>query len=74
MVKFKNVALQREYQDLVLNLQKLERGFIGGCSIEIEIGEPLSYDSFIYKGKTAEEDREHDFLILETLLKERATC
>ncbi len=74
MVKFKNVALQREYQDLVFNLQKLERGSIGGCSIEIEINEPLSYDSFIYIGKTANEDREHDFLILETLLKERATC
>lgn len=73
MIKFSNAVLQREYQDLILNLQKLEKGSIGGYSIEIEIGEPLSYDSFIYNGKTAKEDMENDFLILEQLLNERTT-
>jgi hypothetical protein len=74
MNSFRNVVLQRECKELLLNAINVERGVVGGCSIEIEIKEPLSYDSFLYQGKNAEIDREHDFKILEQLLNERTTC
>ena len=69
MNSFKNVVLQRECKELLLNAINVERGVVGGCSIEVEIKEPLSYDSFLYQGKNAEIYREHDFKILEQLFK-----
>ena len=69
MYNFKNVVLQRECKELLLNAINVERGVVGGCSIEVEIKEPLSYESFLYQGKNAEIDREHDFKILEELMK-----
>jgi len=74
MNNFKNVVLKREVNDLLIKSININKGEIGGCSIEIEIKEPLSYDSFLYQGKNAESDRNHDFQILEELLNERATC
>ena len=67
MYNFKNVALKREYKGLLSEAIKIERGEIGGVSIEIETKDPTSYDSFLYQGRTAESDRDHDFKILENL-------
>jgi hypothetical protein len=73
MYTFKNLVLQREYKELLSNTISLERGGVGGYSIEIETLDPKSIDSFIYHGKTAEKDREHDFLILEKIFNEKTT-
>lgn len=69
MNSFKNVVLQKEYKDLIGTAINLERGTLGGCSIEIETDNPTAYESYLYKGKSAENDREHDFKLLESLLK-----
>jgi hypothetical protein len=73
MNTFKNLALQREYKELISNAISLERGGVGGYSIEIETDGPKSFDSFVYNGGTAQRDMEHDFLILEKLFKEKTT-
>lgn len=73
MYTFKNLVLQREYEVLISNAISLERGGVGGYSIEVETDNPKSFDSFVYNGKRAMEDREHDFLILEKLFKEKTT-
>jgi len=73
MNNFRNVVLQREYVELLRNATNVERGKLGGYSIEIETNEPKSYDSFIYNGRTAEIDREHDFGILNKLFLEKTT-
>lgn len=69
MYKFKNAVLEREHMGLLANLVNLERGKLGGHSIEIETKDPISYESFLYQGRTAETDRDHDLRILEELLK-----
>lgn len=71
MYTFRNLVLQREYKELISNAISLERGGVGGHSIEVETDDPKSFDSFVYNGGTAEKDREHDFLILEKLFKEK---
>jgi len=68
MYNFKNVVLQRELKDLLTSAVNLERGELGGYSIEIETKDPISHESFLYQGRTAEIDRDHDFKILEELL------
>lgn len=69
MNSLKNVVLKREFEELLGSAINIDRGNVGGYSIEVEIKTPLSYDSFLYQGKTAEQDREHDFLIIEKLFK-----
>lgn len=73
MYTFRNLVLQREYKELISNAINLERSGVGGYSIDIETQDPKSFDSFVYNGKTAMDDREHDFLILEKLFKEKPT-
>jgi hypothetical protein len=73
MYTFRNLVLQREYKELISNAINLERSGVGGYSIDIETQDPKSFDSFVYNGGTAEKDREHDFLILEKLFKEKTT-
>jgi hypothetical protein len=73
MYTFKNLVLQREYKELLSDAISLERGGVGGYSIEIETLDPKSFDSFVYNGGTAEKDREHDFLILEKIFNEKTT-
>lgn len=69
MNSFKNVVLQKEHKDLIGTAVNFERGTLGGCSIEIETDNPIAYESYLYKGKTAMDDMEHDFKLLESLLK-----
>ena len=69
MYNFKNTVLQREHKMLLSSMLNVERGELGGYSIEIETKDPTSYESFLYKGRTAEMDREHDIRILEELFK-----
>lgn len=69
MNKFRNFALQRYHKDLLKNLVDLNKGEVGGYSIEIETREPTSFDSYVYNGKFAKNDREFDFNLLKRLLK-----
>jgi hypothetical protein len=69
MYNFKNTVLQREHKMLLSSMVNVERGELGGYSIEIETSDPISYESFLYQGRTAEMDRENDLKILEELLK-----
>ena len=69
MYNFKNTVLQREHKMLLSSMLNVERGELGGYSIEIETSDPISYESFLYQGRTAEMDRENDLKILEELLK-----
>ena len=69
MYNFKNVVLQREHKELLNETVDLRKGTLGGHSIEIETRDPISYESFLYQGRTAETDRDHDFKILEDLMK-----
>jgi hypothetical protein len=69
MYKFKNIVLQRELKELFSSMVNVERGGLGGFSIEVETSDPVSYESFLYQGRTAEMDRDHDLKILEELLK-----
>lgn len=69
MYNFKNAVLQREHKMLLSSMLNVERGELGGYSIEIETSDPISYESFLYQGRTAEIDRDHDLKILEELLK-----
>ena len=69
MYSFKNVVLQREHKKLLNNTMDLKKGTLGGHSIEIETRDPTSYESFLYLGRTAEMDRDHDFKIFEELMK-----
>jgi hypothetical protein len=69
MYNFKNTVLQRELKMLLSSMVNVERGGLGGHSIEIETSDPISYESFLYQGRTAEMDRDHDLKILEELLK-----
>jgi len=69
MYSFKNVVLDREHKVLISTAVNLERGNLGGYSIEIETNNPIAYESYLYKGRSAEDDREHDFKLLEDLLK-----
>lgn len=69
MYNFKNAVLQREHKGLLSGAIKFEKGEIGGLSIEIETKDPTSYESYLYKGRTAESDRDHDFKILENLFR-----
>jgi hypothetical protein len=69
MNNFKNVVLQREHKELLNETVDLKKGTLGGHSIEIETRDPVSYDSFLYQGRTAESDRDHDFKIFEELFK-----
>lgn len=69
MYNFKNAVLQRELKDLLSSAVNLERGGLGGYSIEIETKDPISHESFLYQGRTAEMDRDHDIKILEQLFK-----
>jgi hypothetical protein len=73
MYAFKNIVLQREHLKLIPNIIRLERGDVGGCSIEVEIDEPKSFDSYLYLGKSAMEDREHDLKLLMKLFNEKTT-
>jgi hypothetical protein len=70
MYNFKNVVLKRECGELLSSAVNVERGKLGGYSIEIETNDPISYESFLYQGRTAETDRDHDLRILEELMKE----
>jgi hypothetical protein len=69
MNSFRNAVLQRELKDLLTSAVNVERGELGGYSIEIETKDPISHESFLYQGRTAEIDRDHDFRILEELFK-----
>jgi len=69
MYTFKNVVLQREHKELLDSMVDLDKGTLGGHSIEIVTDDPISYESFLYQGRTAESDRDHDFRILEELMK-----
>lgn len=73
MNNFKNYVLRREVNKILDNIKTLERGHIGGYSIEITNMDDTSYDSYLYQGKTAEQDREHDFEILNKLFLEKTT-
>ena len=69
MSTFKNVALKRSINNLIENVDSLEFGDIGGCSIEIVTNSPISFESYLYQGKNAESERNHDFILLKTMLK-----
>jgi hypothetical protein len=69
MYNFKNTVLQRELKMLLSSMVNVERGGLGGHSIEIETKDPISHESFLYQGRTAEMDRDHDLKILEELFK-----
>ncbi len=66
---FKNVVLNRECKNLVSTAINVEKGNVGGYSIEIETDNPIAYDSYLYQGRTAESDRDQDFKILEEMFK-----
>lgn len=69
MNTFKNIVLKREINNLIGKILTLEFGEIGGHSIEIATNEPTSFESYLYHGKTAKLDRDHDFKILEKMFK-----
>jgi hypothetical protein len=69
MNTFKNFVLKREINNIIESIDSLEFGEVGGCSIEIVTNTPLSFESYLYQGKTAESDRNHDFEILREMLK-----
>lgn len=69
MNSFKNVVLQKEHKDVMVAAINLGKGDVGGCSIEIETDNPIAFESYLYKGKTAESDRNHDFEILKKMFK-----
>lgn len=73
MYDFRNSALRRDYRELLANAINLERGNVGTCSIEVETDDPKSFESYVYNGSDATKDREHDYLILEKLFKEKTT-
>jgi len=61
----KNTSLKNEIKRLIANganITKVEKGAIGGVSIEIEYKEPLSYDSFVYYENVANRDADFDEL------------
>ena len=66
---FKNVVLQREYKGLINNCVNIELGDVGGLSIEVETSNPVSFESYLYNGKTAESDIEHDYQLFKNLVK-----
>lgn len=66
---FKNVVLNRECKKLIEVAINVEKGDVGGCSIEIETDNPIAYDSYLYQGRTAESDRDKDFEILKEMFK-----
>ncbi len=69
MNTFKNFVLKREVNNLISNIQSLECGEVGGFSIEIITDDPKSFESYIYQGKTAKLDRDHDFEVLKEMWK-----
>ena len=71
MNNFKNIVLNREGEELINKAVNLEKGTIGGCSIEIETDNPIAHDSYLYKGRTAESDRNHDFNILQEMYQNK---
>jgi hypothetical protein len=68
MYNFKNVALHREHKDLLSCTVNVEKGTLGGYSIEIETKNPEAYETYLYKGKTAKEDRDSDFKNFQEML------
>lgn len=66
---FKNFVLRREVNKILDSIKTLECGHVGGYSIEITTDDSISFDSYLYQGKTAESDRNHDFEILREMLK-----
>jgi hypothetical protein len=69
MNSFKNVVLQRECKNILSTTINLERGEVGGFSIEVETNNPIAYESYLYQGRNAESDRDHDYTMLEEMLK-----
>ena len=69
MYTFKNFVLKRDINNLMGNITELECGEVGGLSIEIITDDPKSFESYLYQGKSAESDRDHDLQILKTMLK-----
>lgn len=66
---FKNFVLRREVNKILDSIKTLECGHVGGYSIEITTDDSISFDSYLYQGKSAESDRNHDFEILREMLK-----
>ena len=66
---FKNFVLRREVNKILNSIKTLECGHVGGYSIEITTDDSISFDSYLYQGKSAESDRNHDFEILQEMLK-----
>ena len=66
---FKNFVLRREVNKILNSIKTLECGHVGGYSIEITTDDSISFDSYLYQGKSAESDRNHDFEILREMLK-----
>lgn len=66
---FKNFVLRREVNKILDSIKTLECGHVGGYSIEITTDDSISFDSYLYQGKSAESDRNHDFEILQEMLK-----
>jgi hypothetical protein len=68
MYNFKNVALQREHKNLLSGTVNVKKGTLGGYSIEIETKNPEAYETYLYKGNTAEKDRDSDFKNFQEML------
>jgi hypothetical protein len=62
----KNRALDKELKDILANpknIVSVTKNVIGDqAAIDVAFKEPVSIDSFLYKGKTAERDADFDKL------------
>lgn len=66
MVTFKNNTLNKEYSDILNNIEAIEKGNVGNASIWVEAKSPKSFSSYIYNNVA---DRDADLKQLQSLIK-----
>jgi len=64
-IEFKNKVLRLDSQSIINNEYKIEKGYIGGYSIEVFEPETESYTSYIYYND--EKNRDIDYEILSNI-------
>lgn len=65
---FKNIILNKDYRELLKEIVGVNRGVVGGFSLEVETENPQSFSSYLYLGKNGETDLAHDFELLNKML------
>jgi hypothetical protein len=69
MPTFKNKVLHNDWDELSDKIDdvKISDDYLSGKSLDIITKDPLTINSYYYKGKTADDDLEHDFLTIKKI-------